>query len=128
MEEFTTDDIVKYYVGTLKRYVDFNGRARRREFWMFFLANFVVSMGINILGSAVMNASAAQLPGAIYSLAVLLPALSIGARRLHDTGKSGWWLLIALVPLVGAILLIVFWATEGNKGQNSYGPDPKAGG
>ncbi len=122
------DDIVKYYVGTLKRYVDFNGRARRREFWMFFLANFVVSMGINILGSAVMNASAAQLPGAIYSLAVLLPALSIGARRLHDTGKSGWWLLIALVPLVGAILLIVFWATEGNKGQNSYGPDPKAGG
>lgn len=120
------NEFIQNYTGVLKRYVDFNGRARRREYWMFFLTNFVVSTIINMLGSAVMNSSVAGLPGLIYSLAVLLPALSVGARRLHDTGKSGWWLLIGLVPIVGVIILIVFWATEGNKGANAYGADPKA--
>ena len=63
--------------------------------------------------------------GAVYALAVLIPGLAVAVRRLHDTGKSGWWLLIGLVPLIGAIVLIVFMATEGEPGNNAYGPNPK---
>jgi uncharacterized membrane protein YhaH (DUF805 family) len=120
MQEF-----VGNYTGVLKRYVDFQGRARRREYWMFFLANFLISFLFLLLGGVIMNSSEVAVPNMIYSLAVLLPSLAVGARRLHDTGKSGWWLLIALVPLVGPIMLIVFLATEGNKGANAFGPDPK---
>ena len=61
----------------------------------------------------------------IYGLAVLIPGLAVAVRRLHDTGRSGWWLLIGLVPLIGAIVLIVFMATDGEPGDNAYGPNPK---
>jgi uncharacterized membrane protein YhaH (DUF805 family) len=63
--------------------------------------------------------------GGIYGLAVLIPGLAVAVRRLHDTGRSGWWLLIGLVPLIGAIVLIVFMATDGEPGDNAYGPNPK---
>jgi uncharacterized membrane protein YhaH (DUF805 family) len=120
MQEF-----VNNYLSVLKRYVDFQGRARRREYWMFFLANVIVSVLFLLIGSMIMNSSEVTVPNMIYSLAVLLPSLAAAARRLHDTGKSAWYLFIGLVPIVGPILIIVFLATEGTKGDNAYGPNPK---
>ena len=120
MQEF-----VNNYLGVLKRYVDFQGRARRREYWMFFLANVIVSFLFLLIGGMIMNSSEVAVPNMIYSVAVLLPGLGVGVRRLHDIGKSAWWILFGLIPLVGPILLIVFLTTEGTKGDNAYGPDPK---
>ncbi len=105
----------------LENYVNFTGRARRAEFWWYFLANVIISIVLNVIDLAI----GFQLLTLIYSLAVLLPGIAVGIRRLHDTGKSGWWLLIALIPLVGIIVLIVFWATDGEPGPNQYGPSEK---
>lgn len=101
------------------KYVDFNGRARRSEYWYFCLFNFVVSAVISI----VFGSDSALIT--IFSLAVLLPGLGVAARRLHDIGKSGWCLLLALIPLVGAIIIIVWMCREGDSGSNAYGDDPK---
>ena len=109
-----------------QKYVDFSGRARRSEYWYFFLFTIIVSIvaGIidGILGTR--NSSGTGLVGAIASLALLLPGLGVGARRLHDTGRSGWWLLIGLIPLVGAIVLLVFFVQD-SQTDNQYGPNPK---
>jgi uncharacterized membrane protein YhaH (DUF805 family) len=120
---------MQWYLKVLRQYADFNGRARRTEYWMFVLISTVIGIVLavldNVLGLTFMQGSTGVL-GLLYSLAVLVPSLAVGARRLHDTGRSGWLLLIMLIPLVGAIVLIVFLATAGNVGSNSYGPDPKA--
>ena len=108
----------------LKRYAEFSGRSRRKEYWSFFLlmlaANIVVSIVGGILGDVISG-----LLSIVLFLAFFIPGIAVGIRRLHDTGRSGWWLLISLVPIVGAIVLIVFLVTEGTKGPNEYGPDPK---
>jgi uncharacterized membrane protein YhaH (DUF805 family) len=121
---------MQWYLKVLRQYADFEGRARRTEYWMFVLFSVIISIVLNVLdnllGLAFMAGTAGWL-SLLYSLAVLLPSLGVSVRRLHDTGRSGWWVLIALVPLVGAIVLIVFTATEGNRGPNAYGPDPKVG-
>ncbi|MCX5127996.1 DUF805 domain-containing protein [Streptomyces sp. NPDC002812] len=114
---------MNYYLDVLKKYVVFSGRARRQEFWMFVLINFAVSIVVGIIDSVV---GAGGLLSGLYSLAVLLPVLGLAARRLHDTDKSGWWLLLYLIPVLGWIVLIVFWATEGQPNPNQYGPSPKA--
>lgn len=132
---------MNWYTKVLKQYVDFSGRARRTEYWMFTLFNVVISIVLAVVdglvfgtgsfsamsgaGSVGFSANLGVL-GTIYTLAVLLPSLAVGVRRLHDTNRSGWWLLIGLVPIVGAIVLLVFFATEGTRGANSHGPDPKA--
>lgn len=112
---------MNWYIDVIKRYFDFNGRARRQEFWMFSLINFVILVVLAIVANMIdfpylMN---------LYQLAVLLPSLGVGARRLHDTGKSGWWQLIGIVPLIGIIVLIVFWAKDSDPGDNQYGANPK---
>jgi uncharacterized membrane protein YhaH (DUF805 family) len=112
---------MNWYLAVLKNYVGFSGRARRTEFWMFILFNLIIEIVLNIIGRALDT----TLPATIYGLAVLLPALAVWVRRLHDTGRSGWWLLIGLIPLIGAIVLLVFAASPGNVGPNNYGPDPK---
>jgi uncharacterized membrane protein YhaH (DUF805 family) len=105
----------------LERYAQFTGRAGRAEFWWYFLANIIVYIVLNIL---IAISSIFWVLYVIYALAVLIPGIAVGIRRLHDTDKSGWWLLISLIPLVGIIVLIVFWATEGTPGPNRYGaPD-----
>jgi len=113
---------MEWYLGALKKYAEFGGRARRTELWMFVLFNLIIGVVLALvdamLGSRVLNG--------VYSLAVLIPSLAVGSRRLHDTGRSAWWLLIALIPIVGLIVLIVFYVQEGTKGANAYGPDPKA--
>lgn len=98
------------------KYADFTGRARRSEFWFWWLFTFIVGL---ILGWI-------PVIGWIISIALIIPNLAVGARRLHDTGKSGWWWLINLIPIVGIIILIVFWVQDSNAGENQYGANPKA--
>ena len=116
-----------WYLDALKQYAVFTGRARRRAYWMFVLLNFalfVILMGVDVyalgftLGTGVLST--------LYSLAITVPALAVVVRRLHDTNRSGWWLLVGLVPLVGGIVLLVFLVSAGTAGENSYGPDPRA--
>ena len=113
---------MNWYIKALKQYVDFSGRAQRMEFWMFTLFNFLISIGLAII-DAVLGLGILQ---PIYALAVLLPAIAVGVRRLHDTNRSGWWMLIGLVPLIGIIILIVFWVQDSPPGDNAFGPNPKA--
>jgi uncharacterized membrane protein YhaH (DUF805 family) len=88
------------YVGVVKKYAVFEGRASRREFWMFVLANLIIGVVANIVSPTL---------GMLYDLFVLIPSLALGARRLHDIGRSGWWLLIGLIPFIGAIILIIMF-------------------
>jgi uncharacterized membrane protein YhaH (DUF805 family) len=107
----------------LKKYADFTGRARRKEFWSFWLltlaAYFAASMVDAVLGLPILTLAVA--------LGLIVPSLAVAIRRLHDTGRSGWWLLVGFVPFVGAALLIYFYVNEGQKGSNGYGADPKLG-
>ena len=113
---------MNWYIKCLKQYVDFSGRASRTEFWMFALFNFLISLVLAII-DVVVGLGFLQ---PIYALAVLLPALAVSVRRLHDTGRAGWWLLLILLPLIGPIILIVFWVQDSNPGDNGFGPNPKA--
>jgi uncharacterized membrane protein YhaH (DUF805 family) len=110
----------------LKKYADFSGRAPRAEYWWFYLLTVVAYIVAMILDSIVGAGGAGGfgLLSIVVMLGLLLPSLAAGVRRLHDTDRSGWWLLIALVPLVGAIVLLVFWVLEGTRGDNRFGPDP----
>ncbi len=112
-----------WYLKVLKNYTGFTGRARRTEFWMFALINLLVALGVSLIG-AIIGARLAL--NTLYSLGVLLPSLAVSMRRLHDTNRSGWWLLIGLVPIIGAIVLIVFAVQDSQPGDNQYGPNPKA--
>lgn len=114
--------VTAFKLVVFERYAVFEGRAGRAEYWWFFLANFLIGLVIQVLAGV---SDALVILSVIYSLALLIPGLAVAVRRLHDTNKSGWWLLIALVPLVGIIVLIVFLATDGDPGANQYGnPDP----
>ncbi|MEK7298558.1 MAG: DUF805 domain-containing protein [Candidatus Margulisiibacteriota bacterium] len=116
------------YIAVLKKYAQFSGRSHRREYWMFFLVNLVISVLLNVIDGILgleMGKSVGVL-SAIYGLAMIIPSLSVGARRLHDTGRSGWWLLLSLIPIIGWIVLIVFLVQDSQPGTNTYGPNPKA--
>lgn len=138
-----------YYVGVLKKYAVFEGRATRSEFWYFVLFNIIVSIGLGAVNHVIFGQK--NILGLAYSLAVFLPSLGVSVRRLHDTGKSGWFLLVAYIPLAlltaysffpsvfpflvmfpvllvflfGAILLFAYYVTESMPGANMYGPNPK---
>ncbi|MFD9482025.1 MULTISPECIES: DUF805 domain-containing protein [Streptomyces] len=114
---------MNHYLDVLKKYAVFSGRARRQEYWMFFLFNMAAAIILMILDGVLGTSPVLY---SIYVLAVLLPNLGVTIRRLHDTGKSGWWILINLVPFVGFIWFIVLVATAGQQQPNQYGPDPKA--
>jgi uncharacterized membrane protein YhaH (DUF805 family) len=113
---------VEWYIRVLKNYVGFEGRARRKEYWMFVLFSIIVSIVLSIIQSILRLEAVLT---SLYSLAVLLPSLAVGARRLHDTGRSGWWLLISLIPLIGSIILIVFMCQDSESNANRFGPNPK---
>lgn len=112
--------IVKYVI--LNNYCNFEGRASRPEYWWFFLFNFVVGLILSLLGQL---GTIFVILSYIYSLAVLLPGLGVCIRRLHDINKSGWAILIAFVPVVGAIILIYWLAKAGDLTENQYGPVPQ---
>lgn len=113
---------MSYYVKVLKNYVGFQGRASRKEYWMFFLFTTIFSLILTIIDVA---AGLNSLLTGFYSLAVLLPSLAVAVRRLHDTGRSGWWLLISLVPFVGGIILLIFMCLDSEVSENKYGSNPK---
>lgn len=119
---------MEWYLKVLKNYTAFSGRARRKEYWMFFLFNMIISYALNFLGQMLVDSlgTLAALPSAIYGLAVLIPSIAVCVRRLHDINKSGWFMLIALIPIIGGIWLLIKLASEGDKGANQYGEDPKA--
>ena len=117
-----------WYFEVLKKYAVFGGRARRKEYWFFTLFNVIAAFVLAIVDAAVGSADAESgfgLLSGLYTLAVLIPGIAVSVRRLHDTDHSGWWLLIAFVPLVGAIMLLVWMVRDGNLGHNRFGPNPK---
>ena len=113
---------MNWYLDVLKKYAVFSGRARRKEYWMFFLFNIIIAIVLGFI-EGLIGTTASQngqsILGSIYQLAILIPSIAVGVRRMHDTDHSGWWLLFPIVNLVFAL-------TEGTKGDNKYGTDPKA--
>jgi uncharacterized membrane protein YhaH (DUF805 family) len=119
---------MSYYLEALKKYAVFSGRSRRMEFWYFVLFNIIVEVVLGaidaLIGTAIGVAYLGILSG-IYGLAIIIPTLALWVRRLHDIDRTGWWILINLIPLIGTIVLLVFALTPGTPGSNQYGPDPK---
>ncbi|WP_300526801.1 DUF805 domain-containing protein [Maricaulis sp.] len=106
-------------------YVNFQGRARRSEYWFWVLFTFIASVALTFLDMAMMGVESFGVFSPLFSLAVILPSIAVAVRRLHDSGKSGWWILIGLIPLVGFIVLIIFYVSDSAPGSNQYGPNPK---
>jgi uncharacterized membrane protein YhaH (DUF805 family) len=121
---------MKWYLMVLKNYANFSGRARRTEYWMFALFNFIFIIAAMILDN-VLGTKIGMLPYGVfyflYVLAILVPSLAVGVRRLHDVGKSGWFYFIVLVPLIGGIWLLVLFCTDSVAGENKWGANPKTG-
>ena len=113
---------MNWYLEVLKKYAVFEGRARRKEYWMFFLFNCIFAF---VMMGAGMVLEIGPIPYFIYLLAVLLPSFAVFVRRLHDIGKSGMWFFVGLIPIIGSILLIVYMVTDSEVGDNQYGPYPK---
>ena len=120
---------MNYFIDCLtKKYACFSGRARRQEYWMFVLFNIIAAFVVGFIGgflASVTGVGAFAFLGAIYNLAVLIPGFAVFCRRMHDTGRSGWCWLIALIPFVGWIVLLVFCCLDSQPGENKYGPNPK---
>lgn len=119
---------MNWYFEVLKKYAVFNGRARRKEYWYFLLFHIIVSIVLAFIdvatGLFITEAGVGML-SSIYMLAILIPSIAVSVRRLHDTNRSGWWMLILLVPLIGPIVLIVFMVFDGKPEENKYGINPK---
>ncbi len=119
---------MSWYLKVLKNYVGFSGRARRQEYWFFVLFNFIIGTALifvdALIGTFNPQTGMGVLSG-LYGLAVFIPALAVTVRRLHDTSRTGWWLLLVFLPLIGAIVLLVFMFLDSTSGTNEYGPDPK---
>ena len=118
---------MNWYTAVLKNYAGFTGRARRQEYWMYALFNFLIVFVVELLGLLTKPLIFLPIAG-IYVLAVFIPSLAVLVRRLHDTNHSGAWFFIGFVPLVGGIILLIFLCTQGDQGPNQYGADPKQGG
>ena len=111
---------MEYFIGALKKYADFTGRARRKEYWMFYLIYMLLLIAVYVL-DAVLGMGLLSI---VFTLGMLIPSISIATRRLHDTGRSGWWQLIAFIPFIGFIILIFFLAQD-SQGTNDYGVSSK---
>jgi uncharacterized membrane protein YhaH (DUF805 family) len=120
---------MKWYLSVLKQYATFSGRARRSEYWFFVLFNliaFAVLFGIDMmLGMASEKAGMGILSG-LYSLGVIVPSIAVAVRRMHDQGRSGWFVLTGLIPCVGGLVLLYFLVQPGTVGANEYGVDPQS--
>jgi uncharacterized membrane protein YhaH (DUF805 family) len=119
---------MNWYIEVLKKYAVFSGRARRKEYWIFVLISTIITIVLSVIdvGAGLYDPETGLgLISGLYTLAVFIPSISVGVRRLHDTNRSGWWLLILLLPLIGAIVLVIFLALDSSAGDNQYGPNPK---
>ena len=121
---------MNWFVDVLKKYATFSGRARRKEYWMYFLIYFLISLVLmfvdGILSGGDLQSGTGLLSG-LFALGTLLPGIAVGVRRLHDTGRAGWWLLVSFIPLIGSLVLLVFLVQDSQPGDNAWGPSPKAG-
>jgi uncharacterized membrane protein YhaH (DUF805 family) len=117
---------MEWYLKVLKAYAVFSGRARRKEYWMFALVSMLIGIGLALLdGILHLRVEGKGVLTTLYGLGVLIPALAVGVRRLHDTDRSGWWMLLGLIPVAGALVLLVFFVLSGTPGTNRFGPNPK---
>lgn len=119
---------MNWYLKVLKKYAVFSGRARRKEYWYFILFNILINIILSVVDGLTGNFDPATNMGllsGVYTLAILIPSIAVSVRRLHDTGRKGWWILISLVPLIGAIVLLIFLVQNSKPGQNQYGENPK---
>jgi uncharacterized membrane protein YhaH (DUF805 family) len=119
---------VNWYLEVLKKYAVFSGRSRRAEYWYFVLFNIIVAIVLSLIDTLLGTFDFVQgigLLSGLYALAVLIPTLAGTVRRLHDIDRSGWWIFIKEIPLIGSIVLLVFAVTDGTPGSNRYGPNPK---
>ena len=123
---------MNWYTKVLRQFADFNGRARRMEYWMFTLVNIIITFSFLMMDNR-MGLSIFEFDGIaygyltlLYSLAVFIPSLAVTVRRLHDIGKSGWWYLVGLIPFIGGIWLLFLLVKDGLPQENEYGPNPKA--
>lgn len=120
---------MSWFLQALRKYATFDGRAQRSEYWYFFLFYLLIVIALSIVDALLGTFSEEEgigLLSGLFVLAMLIPSLAVGARRLHDIGRSAWWLLLALVPIVGTIMLLVFAVRDSEPGTNAYGPNPKA--
>jgi uncharacterized membrane protein YhaH (DUF805 family) len=119
---------MNWYLEVLKKYAAFDGRAELKEYWWFSLFSFIIIIVLSVIdivtGTFNVNIGLGLL-GGIYTLAVLTPSIAVSVRRLHDTDRSGWWLLINGIPLIGVIVFLVFTGQCGTPGDNQYGSNPK---
>lgn len=119
---------MNWYLKVMRNYAQFNGRARRTEYWMFILVNclfFIVAMIIDNVAHTTIHGMFYGLFYFLYALAIFIPHLAVGVRRLHDIGKSGLWMFILLIPFLGVIWLLVLMLFDSVPGENQYGPNPK---
>lgn len=119
---------MKWFIGVFKKAFNFSDRSRRTEYWMFTLIAIIISIALTVI-DAVVGLELAEGVGilsTLFSLLIIIPGLSLTVRRLHDIGKSGWWVLITLIPLVGVIVLLVFTVKDSEPSSNEYGMNPKA--
>lgn len=119
---------MNWYLEVLKKYTQFGGRSRRKEYWFFVLFNMIISFALTFIDAftGTLNAELGLglLSGA-YGLAVLVPSIAVGFRRIHDTGRSAWWFLLLLIPLIGIIVILIFLLQDSQKEENQYGLSPK---
>ena len=117
-----------YFILAFQKYADFSGRARRAEFWYFYLFHMLAIMVLSSIGGF-FGSALGEMIGAIpliaYFFISIIPILALVVRRLHDTNRSGWWYFIGAIPIIGVIILLIFLVTEGTHGPNRYGEDPK---
>ena len=123
---------MNWYISVLKKYATFSGRARRTEYWMFTLFNILIYIALAILAGVLGSisetlGSIVALVYGLYGLGVLIPSLAVTVRRLQDTGRDWYWILVSLIPLVGGIILLIFTVQDSQPGENKFGPNPKEG-
>ena len=119
---------MNWYIEVLKKYTVFNGRSQRKEYWYFFLFNIIAFILFTFIDAAIGTFNTETGTGiisTIYMLAVILPYFGVGIRRLHDTNRTGWWLLLGIIPIIGPIVLIVFFCLDSDSDKNKYGENPK---
>ena len=119
---------MSWAIEAFKKYAVFRGRSRRKEYWYFVLFTLIISAVLSLVDSIIGTSGSSTgtgLLGGIFSLAILIPSIAVSVRRLHDIGRTGWWVLIGLIPVIGAIVLIVFAVMDSEAGTNQYGANPK---
>jgi len=118
---------MSWYLQALKKYAVFSGRSRRKEYWFFVLFAVIISIVLGVIDTMIgSQAGGIGILSGIYALAILIPSIAVSVRRLHDIDKTGWWILIGFIPIIGTIILLIFAFLPGTAGDNKYGADPKA--